>query len=254
VNAKRVPAADLQDAASLPEEWAYFRVASLCSVVRGGSPRPAGDPKYYDGHIPFLKVADLTHATGMHLSTYTSTIKEAGLSKTRMTPPNTLLISNSGATLGVPKICTFEATFNDGVAAFLGVPHGYLEYFYFFWESNTAQLRSIDQGAAQPNLNTSILGETLIPICSRDEATALVELLKGLLSNIERQADEIDLNLAQAAALRQSVLKRAFSGQLVAQDPADEPASVLLERIRAKREGSGEPKRRNNKNGKKEAA
>jgi type I restriction enzyme S subunit len=243
VNAKRVPATDLQDAADLPEEWAYFRVASLCSVVRGGSPRPAGDPKYYDGHIPFLKVADLTHATGMHLSTHTSTIKEAGLTKTRMTPPNTLLISNSGATLGVPKICTFEATFNDGVAAFLGVPQGYLEYLYFFWESKTAQLRGIDQGAAQPNLNTSILGETLIPICSKDEAVMLVELLKELLSNIERQTDEIDRNLAQAAALRQSILKRAFSGQLVAQDAADEPASVLLERIRADRqERSGSTK------------
>jgi type I restriction enzyme S subunit len=253
VNAKRVNATDLQDAASLPEEWAYFRVASLCSVVRGGSPRPAGDPKYYDGHIPFLKVADLTHATGMHLSTHTSTIKEAGLTKTRMTPPNTLLISNSGATLGVPKICTFETTFNDGVAAFLGVPQSYLEYLYFFWESKTAQLRGIDQGAAQPNLNTSILGETLIPICSKDEASTLVELLKGLLSNIERQSEEIDRNLAQAAALRQSILKRAFSGQLVAQDPADEPAPVLLERICAAREDVGTPTRRNNKNGKEAA-
>jgi type I restriction enzyme, S subunit len=254
VNAKHVPARDLQEVARLPEEWAYFRVASLCSVVRGGSPRPAGDPKYYDGHIPFLKVADLTRATGMYLSTHTSTIKEAGLAKTRMTPPNTLLISNSGATLGVPKICTFEATFNDGVAAFLAVPEGYLEYFYFFWESKTARLRGIDQGAAQPNLNTSILGETLIPICSKGEARALVELLKALLSNIERQSDEIDRNLAQAAALRQSILKRAFSGQLVAQDATDEPASVLLERIRAERDENGATKRRNNKNGKKEAA
>ena len=222
--------------------------------MRGGSPRPAGDPKYYGGSIPFLKVADLTGASGIFLSTHTSTIKQAGLSKTRMTPPNTLLISNSGATLGVPKICTFETTFNDGVAAFLGLPEGYLEYFYFFWESKTAQLRGIDQGAAQPNLNTSILGDTLIPVCSQDEAKVVVERLKQALSTIESQYAEIDQSLSQASALKEAILKKAFSGQLGTSNSADEPASKLLERAGVDRGEAAAKKRHSNKSGKKEAA
>ncbi|MEQ1814362.1 MAG: hypothetical protein ABL860_07940, partial [Candidatus Nitrotoga sp.] len=48
----------------------------------------------------------------------------------------------------------------------------------------------------------------------------------------------LSTSLQQAAALRQSILKRAFSGQLVPQDPHDEPASVLLERIRADKLGA----------------
>jgi type I restriction enzyme S subunit len=191
----------------------------------------------------------------MHVSTHTSTIKEAGLSKTRMTPPNTLLISNSGATLGVPKICTFETTFNDGVAAFLGLPPDYLEYFYFFWESKTSELRGINQGAAQPNLNTSILGETLIPMCAKVEAKEVVTLLEATLSTIEHQADEIEMQLDQTAALRQSILKRAFSGQLIAQDPEDEPASLLLTRIRTEKDPAGSKRKNGRKKSKeKEAA
>ena len=87
----------------LPEGWLWFRVADLCEVVRGGSPRPAGDLRYYDGAIPFLKVADITRTADVYLDTYSFTIKEAGLQKTRLVEPPVLMLSNSGATLGVPK-------------------------------------------------------------------------------------------------------------------------------------------------------
>jgi type I restriction enzyme S subunit len=60
--------------ADLPNGWVMVKVASLCEVVRGGSPRPAGDPRYYGGDIPFLKVADLTRVPGMRISGFTYTI------------------------------------------------------------------------------------------------------------------------------------------------------------------------------------
>ena len=114
----------------IPETWKWCRIGNLCDVVRGGSPRPAGSPIYYNGYIPFLKVADLTNNNLMFVSSYTSTIKEAGLKKTRLVPANTLLLTNSGATLGVPKICTFDTTFNDGIAAFLYLPKFLYSYIY----------------------------------------------------------------------------------------------------------------------------
>lgn len=66
------------------------------------------------------------------------------------------------------------------------------------------------------------------------------------LSVADEIMEVIDLNLARAGRLRQAVLKRAFEGKLVPQDPADEPASVLLDRIRAERaaaEAAGRPSR-----------
>ena len=71
---------------------------------------------------------------------------------------------------------------------------------------------------------------------SAEEQTEIVSRINTILS-IERSASaQIGIQLARSEALRQSILKKAFSGQLVAQDPRDEPASVLLDRIRAERE------------------
>ena len=63
----------------------------------------------------------------------------------------------------------------------------------------------------------------------------IVERLSSILSATKAVVAEIDNHLLKANALRQSILKRAFSGQLVAQGPDDEPASVLLDRIKAGR-------------------
>lgn len=222
----------------LPPGWSYFLVGSLCEVVRGGSPRPAGDERYYNGDIPFLKVADLTRTSGMFVDSSTYTIKEAGLTKTRQVDPQTLLISNSGATLGVPKICRIRATFNDGVAAFLGLSAEENSFHYWFWVRMTPLLRNINQGAAQPNLNTSLLAESIIPQCSLTEQAEILRILDSKLESADVMDAEIDAALARADSLRQSILKRAFSGKLVPQSPADEPASVLLDRIRAEREAT----------------
>ncbi len=188
----------------LPEGWGGFRVAHLCEVVRGGSPRPAGDPKYYGGNIPFLKVADITGDTNPYLESFTFTIKEAGLTKTRLVKPNTLLLSNSGATLGVPKICTFETTFNDGIAAFLGVDEDlllYHYYFYYFWMTNTRKLRSVNQGAAQPNLNTNLIKEYLFPVCSKAEMIAIADKLHRIFSTIDNLENVLQRELSKAETL-----------------------------------------------------
>ena len=220
----------------IPERWSWVRVGDLCEVVRGGSPRPAGDPRYYDGSIPFLKVADLTRTAGVYLDTHSFSIKESGLHKTRLVESPILMLSNSGATLGVPKVCRIRTTFNDGIAAFLGLNEDDLLYHYYFWASKTSELRAINQGAAQPNLNTSLIQETFIPLCSKKEMQIVARDIGRSLSIRDQLAADIDNQLLKSVGLRQSILQKAFSGQLFEQDPYDEPASVLLDRIRAERD------------------
>lgn len=199
----------------LPKGWKWVKVAEISNVVRGGSPRPAGDPKYYEGNIPFLKVRDITKDNEMFLTTFEYTIKEAGLHKTRQITPNTLLLSNSGATLGVPKICMIEATMNDGIAAFLDLDERSLKYLYYFWLSKTKELRNINMGAAQPNLNTDIIKSYLVPYCSFEDQQLIVSELESKLTVCDKIEETIRQSLLQAETLKQSILKKAFEGKLV---------------------------------------
>jgi type I restriction enzyme S subunit len=224
---------------NLPEGWKWLKISDIANVVRGGSPRPAGDPKYYDGDIPFLKVRDITKDNGKYLNTFEYTIKEAGLHKTRQIKPNTLLLSNSGATLGVPKICMIEATMNDGIAAFLNLDERSNLYLYYFWESKTKELRNINMGAAQPNLNTDIIKNYLVPYCTFEEQTQIVQEIESRLSVTDNLEFVIRDSIEKAEALRQSILKKAFEGKLLSEAEIEqckkeadyEPAGELLKKI-----------------------
>ena len=85
------------------------------------------------------------------------------------------------------------------------------------------------------NINSREIQSLIIPLCSPSEQKVIVERLSSILSATKAVVAEIDNHLLKARALRQSILKRGFSGQLVPQDPNDESASVLLERIKTKR-------------------
>ena len=88
-------------------------------------------------------------------------------------------------------------------------------------------------GVNQSNINATKLQEYPFPLCSPAEQAEIVRILDAQLESVDALSSEIAANLARAEALRQSILKRAFSGQLVPQDPTDEPASILLQRIEA---------------------
>ena len=90
-------------------------------------------------------------------------------------------------------------------------------------------------GVNQSNINATKLSNYPFPCCSAAEQNEMVRILEKELSLVEKAEDEINREIRKATVLRQSILKKAFSGQLLAQDPNDEPASVLLERIKAEK-------------------
>ncbi len=98
-----------------------------------------------------------------------------------------------------------------------------------------ARLESLAPATAQKNINLETLQQIAVCVPPIAEQLQLVEELDRKLSLVTMVASEIERNNLRAMRLRQAILERAFEGKLVPQDPNDELASVLLERIRAAR-------------------
>ncbi len=180
----------------LPENWAWVRLNDIADIVRGGSPRPAGDSRFYGGSIPFLKVADVTRTKTKYVEEYEYSIKEAGLKKTRFIDKRTVLLTNSGATLGIPAICEFPTTFNDGIAAFVELSNYiYDEYLYLYLKRLSKWFIDIaSRGQGQPNLNTDIIKATWFALPPTEEQIRIVARVDELM----RLCEEIKTQLSQA--------------------------------------------------------
>ena len=100
------------------------------------------------------------------------------------------------------------------------------------------QVSALCSGSTRDFLNGKILRSMVFPLPPLAEQRRIVAEVERRLSVIQQAEAAVEANLTRAERLRQSILKQAFSGKLVPQDPDDEPASVLLERIRAEREAA----------------
>ena len=111
----------------IPADWGVERLGNLGNVVRGGSPRPAGDPRYFNGDfIPWLTVAALTTVPDYQItiSEAVGFLTEEGSKYSRTLENGTLIIANSGATLGVAKLLSITCCANDGIAAIINQHRG----------------------------------------------------------------------------------------------------------------------------------
>ncbi|AMK75602.1 MULTISPECIES: restriction endonuclease subunit S [Methylomonas] len=115
-----------------------------------------------------------------------------------------------------------------------------------------SQIRELCSGSTRDFLNTEILKTLIFPFPPILEQTAILDLLKLNLDGVRAQNYALHTSLKQSAAQRKNILRAAFSGQLVPQDPNDEPASVLLERIRNERQTAKIPAKRSRRRAGKE--
>lgn len=192
------------------------KMQNICTVVRGGSPRPAGSSLYYGGDIPFIKVGDLTKDNEKYLYSASSSVNEEGKKCSRFISEGTLMLTNSGATLGVPKITKISGCFNDGSQAFLDLCESVnIEYLYYFLLSKTSWFREqLARGQGQPNLNTDMIKCLDVPCLRIEDQNHIVEFLDSLRSQIESLKQLQSETSAELDALLPSILDKAFKGEL----------------------------------------
>jgi len=103
---------------------------------------------------------------------------------------------------------------------------------FIYYLLKSIRLQKYLAGTGVPTLNRNIVHPTLVPLPPVSEQVIIANFLANYFSIIDESEQIIDAELKRSQSLRQSILKRAFAGKLVPQDPNDEPASVFLEKIR----------------------
>ena len=231
---------DFSDLRALPEGWAYSPFEALAWSIRNGiSAKP--DEK---GPLKIFRISAVRPMA-------TSTWRTSGGSPTltvafedyRLTCGDLVFTRYNGSRdyVGVSAMYRGDGShiypdklIRCEIASDILNP-AFLEAATNCGESRAYIERRIRTTAGQSGVSGGDIKAMPIPICSTAEQTEIVRLLDARLEAADALEAEIDAALSRADALRQAILKKAFSGQLVPQDPDDEPAAMLLARIKADR-------------------
>ena len=222
----------------LPKGWEWARLGAIGDWGSGATPSRT-HPEYYNGDIPWLKTGDLTDS---FIESIPECISQLALKKTsvRLNETGSVLMAMYGATIGKLGILTFPATTNQACCACKPLPGIEALYLFYFLMSQRAAFIKRGEGGAQPNISKEKIVSTLIPIPPLAEQRRIVDRLESLLPLVEAygkaEAELSELDARFPDMLKKSILQDAVQGKLVPQNPNDEPASVLLERIRAEKQ------------------
>jgi type I restriction enzyme S subunit len=214
----------------VPAHWVVSKFGYISSVVRGGSPRPAGDPELFNGDFsPWVTVAEITKDDEIYLEETETFLTKKGSDQCRIFSKGTLLLSNSGATLGVPKILMIKANANDGVVGFENISLN-KEYSYFYLSTLTQGLRDRAAGSGQPNLNTDVVKSIDVPIPPANEVAEIVAAVRKLRAQFHLLSKAAADGVKLLQERRSALISAAVTGKIDVrgwQPPASAPTPEL---------------------------
>ena len=224
----------------IPESWEWVRWATLSESIQYGYNAPAQE----NGRIKMVRISDIQDNSVLWETVPYCDIRESEIDA-YLLKPNDILFTRTGGTVG--KSYLVQEVPEEAIYA------GYLirtrysnqlcpQYLKYFMESELywSQLREGTIATAQPNCNGKTLGNMLVPIPPLLEQFRIVEKLNKIMLCVNEysiaysKAKRLNDNFPEQ--LKKSILQEAIQGKLVPQNPADEPASVLLEHICAEKQ------------------
>ena len=205
----------------------------------GAGATPAkGNSSYYGGNILWLRTGELNNGivSDTEIKITKKALQECSL---RLNKIGDILIAMYGATIGKVAIAGKEMTTNQACCAC--TPIGIFNYFlFYFLMGSQSDFIKKGEGGAQPNISREKLIAHLMPIPPISEQFRIVERIKELLLLAEKYSDSQislnKLNVELLGRLKKAILQEAMQGKLIPQDPNDEPASVLLQRIKKEKQ------------------
>jgi type I restriction enzyme S subunit len=226
--------------------WKYVTIEKfLVKIDKSMSTGPFGTMlkkhEHQSAGVPVLGIENIGNGVFIHGNKIFVTPDKAEYLKSFVLHTNDVIISRSGT---VGELCLVPQQF-DGSLMSTNLIRVTLDenviipkFFVFLFQSKGIvidQVKELCKGSTRAFLNQTILKKISFPLLAIDEQRQIIDEIESRLSVCDKLEQTIDKTLALSASLRQSILKKAFEGRLVPQDPNDEPAEKLLERIRAEK-------------------
>ncbi len=232
--------------AALPDGWMWIRLPELVDELESGS-RPKGGVRGINDGVPSIGGEHLAE-NGRFDFTNIRYVPEEFASKMARgwIKQSDVLIVKDGATTGktsfVEKTFPFaKALLNEHVFRVRGKPERIEQAYLFRFLSSQIGQTMIDsafRGSAQGRINQTFVDAVTLPLPPLPQQRRIVARIESLFAESRTARDALERVPTLLKRFRQSILASAFRGDLTERDPNDEPASTLLERIRAERVGA----------------
>ncbi|RBM74291.1 restriction endonuclease subunit S [Vibrio paracholerae] len=233
---------DTTDLPELPEGWVW---ASVDQLVYESSYGTSVKCDYGTGNTPVLRIPNVINKK-VSVSDLKETVDPFDIGLNKQLLSGDILIVRTNGSLSLMGQTALVRDIEDGFyfASYLlrlRTPMDTIlpEWMDLYFGSKNARAwieNQASSSAGQNNISLSKFSNLHVPLPPLEEQVQLISVLANEFDSIDRQIEVTDLGLKQSEAQRKNILKSAFSGQLVPQDPNDEPASVLLEKIKQERE------------------
>ena len=189
------------------------KLGDLSIIVRGSSPRPKGDLRFYGGNVPRLLIADVSR-DGKYVTPQIDFLTEDGAKLSRPMVKGSLVIAISGS-YGIPAFLAVDACIHDGFIGFRDIdPAIDLEYLYQVLLYSKPYFDSVVKNSGLQNLTTNHLKNLDVPVPPLDEQRRIVAYLDGLQAKVNVLRELQSRSGEEMSALMPSILDKAFKGEL----------------------------------------
>ena len=222
----------------VPDGWEWERLGNISTIARGGSPRPIKAFLTNDAKgVNWIKIGD-TEKDGKYIFSTKERIKPEGVSKSRFVKSGDFLLTNS-MSFGRPYILKTEGCIHDGWLV-IGDIELIFDQDYLYYALSAKYMYQtmaiMAGGSTVDNLNSDLVKSLMFPIPPINEQKYIARKVSDLLELVESIKSNEETIVGEISLIKSKILDLAIRGELVPQDPNDEPASVLLDRIRAEKE------------------
>ena len=197
-----------------PEGWENRPLSDCAQTITSGATPRIGNTDYYGGHIPFLKIDDITKNRGLYVKTANTSITHKALTETavKLYPPNTVLVTMYG-TIGTVGITAIPMATNQAIGAFLGLTGVTSDFLaYLLSREAPALIRKAGQ-TTQSNINGRILKDHRVLLPPLPEQRKIAAILSSVEDAIEKTQAVIDQVQVVKRGLMQELLTRGLPGR-----------------------------------------